>query len=242
MTLEIVPTQDDLPSIPTLEECERDIDEGMNHFVNVGRRFWQIREYKLHPQDRFEDYLKEKWGYGYANAGHKIIAAETYEDVKHIVEPHRTNEGQMRVLAQVPKEERELVYTLAYEATGGKPTASSIRSLAVALNELVSTGGYITVDDSGTQKRISKMSPEKKAAFLEAYLDRETWERQQQHIARGSLSTNLANPMVNKISLPSKQINRLINMAGCAPEEEIRAYEVEFKHKIARRNEERIKT
>jgi hypothetical protein len=224
MTTQDIPPTNYLPVPSRLTELEQVIEQGLSTFVSVAHALNEIRESKLYPQDSFDAYCKERWGFTQGRASHLIVAGDVYKDISHIVEPHDTNEGQMRELAKIPREERELIYTLAYEATGGKPTASNIRSLGVALNEVMQTG-YITVDDQGTQKLVSKMSPDERKAHLSAYLERETYERFQQHIAgRKSLTNALESGMVTKISLPKEQVSELRTLAKHAPETDKDAY------------------
>lgn len=112
-----------------LADHEAVIERGMNTFIEVGNALLAIREERLYRDGHatFEDYCRERWGFGRDYADRMIAAAAIVPTIVSTGLPAPTNEGQARELARVPEEDRADVWRETVERTDGKPTAAAIR-------------------------------------------------------------------------------------------------------------------
>ncbi len=116
-----------------LAECETVIARGLAAFHEVGRSLLEIRDRRLYREthNRFEDYLRERWGIDRTYANRLIQSAKVVETLPIGNTP--TSEAQSRelvplLMAGQPEEVRR-VWAEANERTGNKPTAAVIRQV-----------------------------------------------------------------------------------------------------------------
>lgn len=232
----MVKTKESLSELETkdFQSFEKVIAKGLQTFYDVGNALSAIRDKKLYRNSfkTFEDYCLKRWGMSKPRAYQLIQAADITENLSTIVDKNHINEGQIRELASVPAHEQKLVYQLANELTEGKVTGSAIRSLAAIANGVIATG-YVEIDD-GVQKPWVDLEPEEKRSVLMANLEKETYERMQQHKQRGSLSKSMQDPIQEKIWLKKEQFAELCDLACYAPGEERDAYERKWKHDVSK--------
>jgi hypothetical protein len=113
-----------------LEQSEAVIASGLVTFADVGRELLKIRDGRLYKVgfSTFEAYCKARWDVSRVHAHRLISAAEVCETLPIGNKP--TNEAQVRVLASVPTEERQGVWTAATERAkeAGRPvTAADVK-------------------------------------------------------------------------------------------------------------------
>jgi len=145
-----------------LAECETVIARGLAAFHEVGRSLLEIRDRRLYREthNRFEDYLRERWGIDRTYAHRLIQSAKVLETLPVGNTP--INESQSRELAPLlvagqPREVRR-VWLEANERTGGKPTAATIRQVRQEL-----TGSLMMADaaDLSRENVVSKITSTK---------------------------------------------------------------------------------
>jgi hypothetical protein len=121
--------------VSTLEDLEVVIERGLSSFVEVGSALMQIRDERLYraEHDTFEDYCRERWGFGRTYAHRVIESAEVVSLLPMVNTPMPASERQARALRPLKAEPEKMAeaMTRAAEVTGGKPTAEAI-SEAVA--------------------------------------------------------------------------------------------------------------
>ena len=125
-----------------LASLEKKIEGRMKCFMDVGRALLEIREERLylHYSDTFEDYCRDRHGWG-RNYGNKIIRSmEAADDVSEaktslgtLVPTHETVAREIAVLDE--QKERIRLWVLSvdgYHEAGGKascPTATYVRAV-----------------------------------------------------------------------------------------------------------------
>jgi len=114
-----------------LFELERVITFGLKTFVDVGNALAEIRDRKLYRAEHktFEDYCRDRWGFGSDYARRQIRAAQTIENLK--TEPigsvFPTTESQVRPLARLEPDEQVVAWREAVETSpNGKVTAAHV--------------------------------------------------------------------------------------------------------------------
>jgi hypothetical protein len=115
--------------IRLLARCESVIEKGMATFVEVGRALMEIRDGLLYRDqyDTFQDYCKERWGFGRQRAYQLICAAKANENVKHcLTNTHPANARQAAELAKLPDEQQAKAWEEVVVRTDGKPTAAAV--------------------------------------------------------------------------------------------------------------------
>lgn len=110
-----------------LVTLEKTISKGEKIFIEVGLALAEIRDAKLYREnhDTFEDYCREKWGWGRQRGYELIYAAKAVNELPENVIKKITNEGQASALMKVPPPKRAAVIKQA--AANGKLTAASIK-------------------------------------------------------------------------------------------------------------------
>lgn len=124
-------------TLTTLTECEAVISKGMNTFVEVGLAIKAIKDERLYHTSnggkytRFEDYCKERWGWGRHYANRLAEAADVTKRIESVVPmgTKPTAERQARPLAALPEEEQTDAWNEAVEESGGQPTAATVQSV-----------------------------------------------------------------------------------------------------------------
>lgn len=145
-----------------LESLETVIERGLSSFVEVGTALMQIREERLYraSHDTFENYCRERWGFGRDRGEQLIRAAEVVTLMPTIVGiPAIANEAQARALGPVRNEPEKMVQALtsAAEAAGGTPTAADI---AEAVADLVTSTEQKRQDRAELDELMDELQPE----------------------------------------------------------------------------------
>ena len=118
-----------------LDECEAKIATGWQTFVEVGAALTEIRDGELYraKYKDFEEYCRDRWGYGRTHAYRLMDAAGVIRDLSPIGDrvPGPANEAQVRELVQVPAEKRVEAWKKSVAAAGENPvTAKVVRAAA----------------------------------------------------------------------------------------------------------------
>ena len=147
-----------------LAECETVIARGLAAFHEVGRSLLEIRDRRLYREthNRFEDYLRERWGIDRTYAHRLIQSAKVLETLPVGNTP--INESQSRELVPLlvagqPREVRR-VWLEANERTGGKPTAATIRQVREEL-----TGSLVMADATADKFETAITEPAPRLEF-----------------------------------------------------------------------------
>lgn len=105
------------------------IERGLTTFVEVGAALLRIREERLYraTHGSFEDYCRERWGWGRAHAYRLMDAAAVVQDLSPIGDtPLPRNEAQARELARLPDpESRRLVWHVLISAVSAIAVVSA---------------------------------------------------------------------------------------------------------------------
>lgn len=96
------------PNEERLVELEHVIERGLNTYADVGAAIQEIRDSKLYrgTHGTFEEYCRDRWGWGKAYAYRQIDAAQTAQILSPIGDKPST-EGQARELAPLVKQDPE---------------------------------------------------------------------------------------------------------------------------------------
>lgn len=119
--------------VVSLQELESRIEKGLQTFIEVGNCLLEIRDRRLYREQgytRFEDYCKERWGWGRSYVHRQIEAAQTASVLLPTGNIPET-ESQARELTPLIKaDEQEAIETWKQlrEEHGDKVTASIIRA------------------------------------------------------------------------------------------------------------------
>ena len=119
-----------------LAELEAVIERGLETFVEVGNAIREIRDSRLYRERyaTFEEYCRERWGWGRNYANKQVVAADTAALVGTNVPI--ANEAQARALAPLAREDPEAARAVWAEAVeeakrrGRRPTAAAVRARA----------------------------------------------------------------------------------------------------------------
>jgi len=120
-------------------QLEATIERGMQTFVEVGLALMEIRDDRLYRAEfgSFEEYCRDKWGWGRAHAYRLIDAAQVVENVSHgrqNVAP--ATERQARPLAALePEQQREAWERVLETAPNGKITAAHVQAVVDRMTE-----------------------------------------------------------------------------------------------------------
>lgn len=115
-----------------LRQLEERVERGTRAYVAMGQALARIRDARLYRETHgtFEDYCRERWGWGRNYANKAIAAAETVASLGTGV-PTPASEAVARELAPLrdrPDEARE-VWSQAIERHGPQPTAAQVREI-----------------------------------------------------------------------------------------------------------------
>ena len=125
------------PEKDMLTMCEETIQGGIAHFMQVGEALAVIRKARLYKEQflTFEDYCRERWGFGRYRALHYIQAAETGQNL--VTKSHSLaglNVQQMRLLHPLEPEQQSAAMTKAREIAGKSKLAT--RHIAAAIKAI----------------------------------------------------------------------------------------------------------
>lgn len=113
--------------LPTFQQLEQTIANGLQTFVEVGAALQEIRKRKLYREKypTFETYCRERWGISRPRAYQLIEAAGVMGNLSTNVDKPQS-EGQTRPLTALPPEDQRAVWEAAVEANGPQPTAKQV--------------------------------------------------------------------------------------------------------------------
>ncbi len=124
----------------TLATCEKAIEFGMRHYLEVGGALLTIRNQQLYRETHqtFRDYCTDRWGFSDSRARQLIAAVKVAQDAKTedgVTRVTPVNERTARELNRVPEEDRRAVFDQAVieAGTAEKVTAKGIREAAWAV-------------------------------------------------------------------------------------------------------------
>lgn len=115
-----------------LTECEAVIERGLKTFVDVGSALMEIRDSRLYRQTHgtFEDYCRERWGWGRNYTNKLISSAEVVNNLGTIVPILPATESQARPLTMFEPEQRREIWQRAVEtAPEGHITAAHVQQV-----------------------------------------------------------------------------------------------------------------
>src|SRR6056297_3185822 len=114
-----------------LEVLEAVINTGLQAFVEVGKALKEVRDSRLYRRthSNFEDYCKERWGFGRDYGDRKIRASELVIELSHEIadncQQFPSTESQARALLQVPNPQRADVWKATLQRNDYQPTAAA---------------------------------------------------------------------------------------------------------------------
>lgn len=114
-----------------LAELETVIENGMKHFLVVGRALLRIRDSRLYRDTHrtFNDYCRDRWGMSRSYAHRMIEGAKTADNLLPIGNTP-VNEAQARPLTRLePEKQREVWQEAVETAPGGKVTAEHVEDV-----------------------------------------------------------------------------------------------------------------
>lgn len=155
-----------LVEVTALGECEQTIERGLATFVDVGRALLRIRDERLYRAEHgtFEAYCQGRWAFSRSRAYALIDAADAMSCMQDIPDvPPPTNVRQASELVRVPEADRPSVWREAVAATGGKPTAAAVRSIADRVragveDELAARRGEIAAARDAAEQQRAEVS------------------------------------------------------------------------------------
>lgn len=123
------------PERAELARCEAVIERGFRTFIEVGNALAEVRDARLYRAEHrtFQDYCRDQWGFSRKRAYDLIGAAAVAAELSQICDTPVQRESHAAALAAVPKSDREKVWVRAVEAANGKPTATTVKSVAATL-------------------------------------------------------------------------------------------------------------
>lgn len=158
-----------------LRECEKQIQQGLETFYEVGKALSEIRDSRLYRTTHatFEDYCHDKWRMVDSRARQLIGASRVIDNLQTVTIVTPTTESQARELAPLEPEIQRAVWQIALRTapqnSKGNPTvtAGHIKSVATVLADVVASGGLD--DGSGEIKPLG--------VLIDAAVTEETYER-----------------------------------------------------------------
>jgi hypothetical protein len=126
--------------------CEADIRAGLYQMWAGLRAISAKRLYRA-EFDSFDQYVETRWGIS-ARRAYQLIDAADMQDEVCTTGTQIPNERVARALLNVSKPERATVLMLADRASGGKLDTGWIESSSSVVEEIKTTGGYVS-DDEG---------------------------------------------------------------------------------------------
>lgn len=127
-----------LEELGLLDDCERDITEGLADFLRVGRALMTIADGQLYRNDyqTFEEYCRKRWDLARRTAYQKIQAAKTYENVRNYAHFPPQNEHQVMQLAPLPTKLQQQAWKQVVDNYQGEPHAITARQVRAVVREL----------------------------------------------------------------------------------------------------------
>lgn len=102
-----------------LQQCERDIEEGMASFVRMGQSLRRIRDESLYPDEysSFSDYCERRWEWSRQQAYRLMDAAQSFVEIE-VAQPKAlpSTERQLRPMSRVDAEDKPAVWEAATQA------------------------------------------------------------------------------------------------------------------------------
>lgn len=115
--------------LKTLEDIiEHSKTRAETHWFEVGKALTKIRNDELYPQQTFEQYCLQRWGFKRHRAYQLCNAFESLKESKMLTSGQQISERVARELIDVPPEKRQEVIEEA--SKDGKPTAKSTKAAA----------------------------------------------------------------------------------------------------------------
>ena len=172
----------------TLETCETTIERGLVQFVQVGKAFAEIRNFRLYREHctSFEEYCQRRWGLG-RNYVNKVIAASTavtHLETEGTFVPLPENEAPARPLTALnnaPKLQRQAWRTALQTAPDGVVTGEHVKAVVEGIRERLPTKKDVQgADDKHDDKHSIERFKIVDAAGQEAPERVSRWELQQE--------------------------------------------------------------
>jgi hypothetical protein len=117
------PKSNTQPDKDRLTLLEATIERGLSTFIEVGNALVEIRDDRLYRErgfHTFEDYCRQRWGFGRNYANKQIAASRLVQNLGTTV-PKSVTEGQVRELARLPPEQqREVAATIDFTKATAK--------------------------------------------------------------------------------------------------------------------------
>jgi|GEM_PF-4649708 len=176
-----------------LRRFEAVVQTGLRTFCEVGDALAAIRDGKLYRAEysTFEGYCRTRFSMTPQHAGRLMRASEVFGNIEPIGSVFPASEGQLRPLSALPPDYQRLAWQNAQRAAdliepGSAPTASVIQASVEAVQEIISTGGYVSI--GGDSVAADRPLGDEHAGLLAATVDaiRERQLRSAQHRADGS--------------------------------------------------------
>jgi len=127
-----------MTTLSRLTTLEATIANGMETFMDVGNALRAIRDDRLYRDGykSFEEYVKERWGWGKAHAYRMIQAAEVDENLSPIGDAKPKNEAQLREVAKAPVEHQAAVVEAAAAKAAEENREPTAKDYKAAVDEL----------------------------------------------------------------------------------------------------------
>lgn len=113
-----------------LSQCEGQITKHFEGFIETAQALKTIKDNRLYRQEykTFEEYCRQRWGFGRQHAYRLIAAEQTVADLSSIGDtPLPANESQARALAKLPNAEAKAdAMRRASKKSNDKPTTTQI--------------------------------------------------------------------------------------------------------------------
>ena len=127
-----------VPEADRKAQLEATIERGMQTFVEVGLALMEIRDGRLYRAEygTFEEYCRERWGWGRNYTNKLIASAEVIENLGTTVPILPATERQARPLAALePEQQREAWERVLETAPNGKITAAIVTQAAKEIRQ-----------------------------------------------------------------------------------------------------------
>lgn len=156
-----------------LRHYEGVIETAHRHFVAAAEALAEIRARRLYLQHHrtFEDYCKQRWGFGRVHGWRFVAAARVLADLRDEPLPQGNalpeTEKQCRALTPLVPSDRRSAWAGAVESAGGKqPTAGQVReaaervtkglAAAVRAEEAAEEEAAALIDDAERRERVGR--------------------------------------------------------------------------------------
>lgn len=144
-----------LSEVQELETEETIIENGLEHFLEVGNALIRIKDKKLYRKyGTWEKYCLERWGFTDKHGRELRRAAETIQGLgikiepEGLVSPNISMDAVLELGNIEDKNERLLVYHTLKEIAQEKPiTTPMVKAAITVVEDADTTGGYVDVGD-----------------------------------------------------------------------------------------------